>query len=38
VRTGGIVTLLVLGACIAVAVRREKARAPGPHARGKRGA
>jgi len=38
VRTGGIVTLLVLGACIAVAVRREKARAPGPHACGRRSA
>jgi protein SCO1/2 len=38
VRTGGIVTLLVLGVCIAVAVRREKVRAPGPGTQGRAGA
>jgi len=38
VRTGGIVTLLVLGACIAVAVRREKARAREPVTGGRRSA
>ena len=38
VRTGGIVTLLILGGCILFAVRREKVRAPGPGARGRAGA
>ena len=38
VRTGGIVTLLLLGGCILLAVRREKVRAPGPGTRGGAGA